>query len=241
MDADDDIRVGDFVLFSDGVLRRVAHLYSTVVQTCDLGDFNLDIDVVRMSGSLSPGITRDTLTPTGLTQLGEVPFHHHDQRATCALVRTQVVRIMLNPDPLAAWFGYRPGVPVYPAFSYLSSGTDHGWLCEQAWQVGNYDGHTPGGDPVDGLDADELETLISRLIDPHTRELAAVYQRRTERSLQAGDVVAIHDNFYACAGLGWEPIDEPFVGHGPIPSHAFVDLSEAMAARRKPDLLDDAA
>lgn len=121
MDADDAIRVGDFVLFSDGVLRRVAHLYSTVVQTCDLGDFYLDIDVVRMSGSLSPGITRDTLTPTRLSQLGVIAFHHHDQRATGTLIRTQVpFRVYQCSEPSEdrwcrgcngrVWGGHRHGV-----------------------------------------------------------------------------------------------------------------------------------
>lgn len=149
------------------------------------------------------------------------------------------VRITLNPDPLATWFGYRPGTPVFPVFAYLSTGADHLWLCERAWQVGNYDGHPPAGEPLDAS-ADELE-LTARLIDPDTRELAAAYQRRADRSLQPGDVVAIDGTFYACAGLGWERIDAPFIGHGPIPIHAPVDLEEALSARPVPDLLDDAA
>lgn len=88
LESEPGIRVGDFVLFADGVLRRVAHLYTNVVQTCDVGDFYLDADKVRMSGSLTPGVTRDTLTATGLNHPGDVWFHLHHQPT--ALVRTQV-------------------------------------------------------------------------------------------------------------------------------------------------------
>lgn len=90
IDADWDIRVGDFVLFSDGVLRRVAHLWSSIVQTCDAGEFYLGSDGVRMSGSLSPGITRDTLARTTLTQLGEIWFHHQGQPGAGITVRAQL-------------------------------------------------------------------------------------------------------------------------------------------------------
>jgi hypothetical protein len=136
---------------------------------------------------------------------------------------------------------------VFPVFAYLGTGTDHVWLCEQAWQVGNYDGHPPVGEPrdaLDGLDDDllrELDGLTARLVDPHTRELAAAYQRRADRSLQPGDVVAIDGAFYACAGLGWERIDAPFIGHGPVPVRAPVDLQDALFARPVRDLLDDVA
>jgi hypothetical protein len=87
---DQRIRVGDYVLFADGVLRRVAKLWRGIVQTCDTGVFYLDDNAVRMSGSLSPGITRDTLTPTDLTHPGDVVFHHHDQRDTGPLIHAQL-------------------------------------------------------------------------------------------------------------------------------------------------------
>lgn len=151
------------------------------------------------------------------------------------------VRILLNPDPLATRFGYRPGVPVRPVLAYLSPGTDHVWLCEQAWHVGNHDGHIPAGEPLDVTAAAELDEATARLIDPHTRELAAAYQRCSDRSVRPGDVVAIDDAFYACAGLGWESIDTPFIAHGPVPDYAPIALEEALAHRPVSDLLDDAA
>lgn len=154
---------------------------------------------------------------------------------------TTRVRILLNPDPLAAWCGYRPGVPVHPVFTYLATGSDHMWLREQAWQVGNYDGHPPADvDPVHEPGA-ESDAFTARLVEPQTRELAADYRRRADRSLRTGDVVAIDGDFYACAGLGWEPIDTPFITHEPVPADPPVDLADALSTRALPDLLDDAA
>lgn len=144
------------------------------------------------------------------------------------------VRILLNPDPLAKHLGYTPGTPMYPVFEYLTVGSDHTWLCEQAWQVGN----------LDDIDPEDLPGRFSagehadRAVDGDVRELAARYRHRPARSLSAGDVVAIGEDFYACAGLGWEPIDEPFIVSGPIPTLAPADPPDEARARRLPNLLD---
>lgn len=124
----------------------------------------------------------------------------------------QRVRIMLNPDPLAMLSGYRPGTPVFPVLDYVTSCADHAWLREQAWQVGNTD------DPADRHD--EATEREDRFVDEEVRELAVRYRQQGTRSLGVGDVVAIGDAFYACAGLGWDRIDEPFIGHGPVPTDA---------------------
>lgn len=90
LDANRRIRVGDYVLFADGELRRVAKVYAGVVQTCDGGAFYLGERGVRMSGTLSPGITSDTLTATSLTYGGQVWFHHHDDPATRRVVHAEI-------------------------------------------------------------------------------------------------------------------------------------------------------
>lgn len=121
LNANQRIRVGDFVLFADGVLRRIAKLWCDIVQTCDTGVFYLDERAVWMSGSLSPGITRDTLNPTGLTHEGVVVFHHHDQRDTGPLIQARLpFRVYQCSEPSEdtwcrlcngrVWGGHRHGI-----------------------------------------------------------------------------------------------------------------------------------
>lgn len=153
------------------------------------------------------------------------------------------VRVLLNSDPQATWFGYRPGVVLYPALEYLADGDDHMWLCEQAFQAGTYDGPITA-DPADGrAAAADFEETYERLIDRHTRQLAAAYRRAARRSVSVGDVVAVDDAFYAVAGLGYERIDAPFVATGivPVPVAPALSYADAVARRRLPHLLDTPA
>lgn len=60
------------------------------------------------------------------------------------------------------------------------------------------------------------------------------YLEAAPRAVRCGDVVAIGTSFYTCAGVGWERIAEPFVGHGPFPR---IDPADATPPAR-PDLLD---
>lgn len=83
--ADNDIRVGDFVRFADGVERRVSYVWggdeydSTLrVQTSAGGSYYLGDGYVSMSGGLFPPVDGAALAFTGDYQLGAVWFFHHD-------------------------------------------------------------------------------------------------------------------------------------------------------------------
>lgn len=133
--------------------------------------------------------------------------------ATAAL-ETLRVRILLNPDPAATIHGYRPGTTVYPVMDYQAEDADHKWLAAQAWRIGNSTSDIAHGDTE--------------------RVLADRYRATASRSLRCGDIVAIGASFYACAAIGWEPIAEPFIGPGPLPT---IEASEAVSPAR-PDLLN---
>lgn len=77
------IRVGDFVRFTDGVLRRVSQIWRDEdgqpdsIQTSNGGSYYLGTGYVSMSGSLYSGIKPWTLTLTSETRKGSVWFFHH--------------------------------------------------------------------------------------------------------------------------------------------------------------------
>lgn len=81
--------VGEFVIFADGVERRISHIWECPadddgpevwsIQTSDGGSYHLGDGYVSFSGSLFPGVPGDTLTLDPLkTASGAVWFFHHD-------------------------------------------------------------------------------------------------------------------------------------------------------------------
>lgn len=78
LDAVEGPRVGDFVVFADGVTRRFAYEWPHGIQTCVGGSFYLGDGYVSMSGGLERAIPFDTLRLTDETRDGRVWFFHHD-------------------------------------------------------------------------------------------------------------------------------------------------------------------
>lgn len=84
LDAVEGPRVGDFVRFNEGTVRRISYIWRDEhetafnVQTSDGGSFYLGNGYVSMSGSLYSGVKLDTLTLTDETRTGSVWFFHHD-------------------------------------------------------------------------------------------------------------------------------------------------------------------
>jgi hypothetical protein len=85
-------RVGDFVIFADGVIRRFSHHHKAYksrkhpednsperMQTSDGGSWHVGRYGADFSGSLHRGIETATLTDTGETRLGSGWFWHHDR------------------------------------------------------------------------------------------------------------------------------------------------------------------
>lgn len=73
------IRVGDYVKFSDGVIRRVSFLTPEGgVQTSRGGSFYLGNGWVSFSGSLFQPVPSGTLKRAGWQSPGSVWFFHHD-------------------------------------------------------------------------------------------------------------------------------------------------------------------
>lgn len=80
-------REGDFVRFADGAERRVSFVTPQewlpdidCVQTSDGGSFYLGEYGCSFSGSLHPGVRRETLTLTDERKEGPVWFFHHDSK-----------------------------------------------------------------------------------------------------------------------------------------------------------------
>ena len=73
-----DARVGDYVRFTDGVLRRISHHWGDRVQTSNGGSYYLDDGYISMSGGLFVGVPVETLTLTNERLPGSVWFFHHD-------------------------------------------------------------------------------------------------------------------------------------------------------------------
>lgn len=86
LDAKPGPRVGDFVRFSDGTLRRISYRWTDGAgwdggcQTSDGGSYYLGNGYVSMSGSLHPAVPTEQLTPTGERRDGSVWIFHHDIR-----------------------------------------------------------------------------------------------------------------------------------------------------------------
>ena len=78
LDAVSGPRVGDWVEFTDGVSRRISHLWPESAQTSDGGSFYLGDGYVSMSGALHDSVPTDSLVITGERRAGAVWFFHHD-------------------------------------------------------------------------------------------------------------------------------------------------------------------
>jgi hypothetical protein len=80
LDRIDRPRVGDFVVFTDGVRRRIAYRWPDGdVQTCHpCASFYLGDGYVSMSGNLYRSVPADTLSLTEETAEGGVWFFHHN-------------------------------------------------------------------------------------------------------------------------------------------------------------------
>lgn len=84
LDAREGPRVGDYVRFADGTLRRCSYHWSDDagwdggMQTSDGGSFYLGEGYVSMSGSLYSCVPTDSLKPTDETRPGSVWIFNHD-------------------------------------------------------------------------------------------------------------------------------------------------------------------
>lgn len=75
-------RVGDFVEFTDGVVRRFSHDWGNLgLQTSLGGSFHLGHGHVSFSGSLDRVVPLDALTDAEETRAGDVWFFHHNHSA----------------------------------------------------------------------------------------------------------------------------------------------------------------
>ena len=74
-------RVGDFIRFVDGVLRRIGeHIEGVGYQSTDGGQFYLGEGYCAYSGTLHPLVPEHSLMSTGETRSGSAWFFHHNQR-----------------------------------------------------------------------------------------------------------------------------------------------------------------
>lgn len=77
-------RVGDYVVFSDSVTRRISYIWRDEhgtafdVQTSTGGSYYLGKGYVSMSGSLFGPVKPETLVLTDEKRNGDVWFFHHD-------------------------------------------------------------------------------------------------------------------------------------------------------------------
>jgi hypothetical protein len=77
-------RVGDFVTYDDGTVRRISYVWDwdgadeALYQTSDGGSYYLGDGYVSMSGSLHTSTPRSTLVATDEVRDGSVWFFHHD-------------------------------------------------------------------------------------------------------------------------------------------------------------------
>ncbi len=91
-----DVRVGDYVDFTDGVTRRVSHVYPPEwgdeygVQTSHSGSFYLDDGYVSFSGSLHRPVPHRTLSLTEQRRPGRVWIFHHDWPAASNGVEDEI-------------------------------------------------------------------------------------------------------------------------------------------------------
>jgi hypothetical protein len=85
LNQNDQPRVGDFVRFADGTLRRISFITPLdwmpecdSVQTSDGGSWYLGNGYASFSGGLYGGVKRETLTLTDERKLGSCWIFHHD-------------------------------------------------------------------------------------------------------------------------------------------------------------------
>lgn len=72
-------RVGDYVIFADGVIRRLIYDWGDRVQGTDNGSFHLSRSGrINASGRCYVDTPKGNLSPTGDTMPGKVWFFHHD-------------------------------------------------------------------------------------------------------------------------------------------------------------------
>lgn len=76
-------RVGDFLEYDDGTLRRFTHDWGDSIQITSIsepggGSFYLAFGYCSYSGGLDPGIHKSRLRDTGVSKEGRVWFFHHD-------------------------------------------------------------------------------------------------------------------------------------------------------------------
>lgn len=77
-------RVGDYIVFADGVARRISHIWDwnvpeeVSIQTSTDGSFYLGSGYMSFSGSLYSGVPGTSLTLTSERRKGSAWFFHHD-------------------------------------------------------------------------------------------------------------------------------------------------------------------
>lgn len=77
---------GDFVVFVDGVVRRISHAHADgYIQTSDLrdtiqsGSFYLGEGYMSFSGGLHAGVPQSSLTLSPELRIGRAWFFHHEE------------------------------------------------------------------------------------------------------------------------------------------------------------------
>lgn len=104
------------------------------------------------------------------------------------------VRVFHTADLSAAYFSEGPGPGLRDVFAYdhpvpdTETGTDRLAILEGLFLVFNV-----GDDPAFGI----------------PESVAVAYRDRQLRSLSTGDVIALDDDFYVCARVGWQRWDTP--------------------------------
>lgn len=85
-------RVGDWLIFADGVMHRFSHDWEEHgLQTSKGGSFYLDDNgYASFSGGLNPCVPRDKVLNSGQTRLGRFWFFHHDYMTAHAAVNVEL-------------------------------------------------------------------------------------------------------------------------------------------------------
>ena len=84
-------RVGDYVVFADGVTHRFSHPWDDIIQTSCGGSFYLtEFGGLSFSGGLDPGVPYSALTDTGETKMGKAWFFHNDLRTAHNAVYAEI-------------------------------------------------------------------------------------------------------------------------------------------------------
>jgi len=101
-------RVGDYIVFSDGVTHRFSHDHGKEwgIQTSPIGGsfFLTPAGHLSYSGGLQPAIKHDQLEETGEHRLGAVWFFHHDYyRASNAVMAKIPCRVFKTDATSDHW------------------------------------------------------------------------------------------------------------------------------------------